>query len=93
MKREMLHLVSFHADQVSLFPSLLSLKISLGDARSYFLSTASNHLGVIYALPSPSPSALSGNRGSEEALLPLNWQEMQCPRTGVIEKRKVAKPE
>ncbi|UZJ51248.1 hypothetical protein CBS101457_000568 [Exobasidium rhododendri] len=68
--------------------------ISLGDARSYFLSTASNHLGVVYALPSPSPSALDGgSRGSERPLLPINWQEMQCPKTGIVEKRKVAKPE
>ena len=67
-------------------------QISLGDARSYFLSTASNHLGVVYALPTPDPSSLRGNRGSERPLVPINWQEMQCPLTGAVEKRKVAKP-
>jgi exosome complex component CSL4 len=55
--------------------------LSLGDARSYYLSTARNELGVVHAR-----SAAAG-----EPLLPLSWQEMQCPRTKSIEKRKVAR--
>ncbi|BDA41466.1 Exosome complex component CSL4 [Coccomyxa sp. Obi] len=54
--------------------------ISLGDSRSYYLSTAKNNLGVVYA------KSLSG-----VPMIPLSWQEMQCPETKVVEKRKVAK--
>lgn len=56
--------------------------ISLGDTRSYFLSTAQNELGVVEA------HSLAG-----EAMIPINWQEMQCPKTKVVEARKVAKIE
>ncbi|CAM0134871.1 hypothetical protein VKS41_000560 [Umbelopsis sp. WA50703] len=55
--------------------------ISLGDARSYYLSTAKNELGVIFA------KSVAG-----ETMIPISWQEMQCPRTKVIEYRKCAKP-
>lgn len=55
--------------------------ISLGDARSYFLSTAKNELGVIYA------TSVAG-----ATLVPISWQEMQCPKTKTIELRKCAKP-
>ncbi|RSH84566.1 exosome 3'-_5 exonuclease subunit ski4 (Csl4) [Apiotrichum porosum] len=56
--------------------------LSLGDARSYYLSTAANELGVVYAT-------------SEDGhpLLPVSYQEMEDPQTGKTEKRKVAKPE
>ncbi|CAK0748820.1 hypothetical protein CVIRNUC_001862 [Coccomyxa viridis] len=54
--------------------------VSLGDSRSYFLSTARNDCGVVYA------KSTSGF-----PMLPLSWQEMQCPQTKVVEKRKVAK--
>jgi exosome complex component CSL4 len=54
--------------------------LSLGDARSYFLSTARNDLGVILA------TATSG-----ATMVPINWQQMQCPLTGAKEFRKVAK--
>ncbi|EIE25237.1 hypothetical protein COCSUDRAFT_52805 [Coccomyxa subellipsoidea C-169] len=54
--------------------------ISLGDSRSYYLSTAKNDLGVVYA------KSLNG-----APMIPLSWQEMQCPVTKVVEKRKVAK--
>ncbi|KAJ9105085.1 hypothetical protein QFC20_004371 [Naganishia adeliensis] len=56
--------------------------LSLGDARSYFLSTADKHLGVIAA------TSEAGN-----PLIPVSWQEMEDEVTGVKEKRKVAKPE
>ncbi|KAH8552605.1 hypothetical protein BGW37DRAFT_466468 [Umbelopsis sp. PMI_123] len=55
--------------------------ISLGDARSYYLSTAQNELGVIFA------KSVAG-----ETMIPVSWQEMQCPKTKVIEFRKCAKP-
>merc|ERR1711964_855389 len=53
--------------------------LSLGDARSYVLSTASNdRLGVVLA---------RGASGS--TLVPMSWQYMRCPLTGEVEKRKV----
>ncbi|KAI8971801.1 hypothetical protein BDF20DRAFT_886519 [Mycotypha africana] len=55
--------------------------ISLGDAKSYYLSTAKNELGVIYA------TSLAG-----ATMIPISWQEMQCPKTKAIELRKCAKP-
>jgi len=54
--------------------------ISLGDARSYYLSTAKNELGVVYA------KSLAGS-----AMVPVSWEEMECPHTHAREKRKVAK--
>ncbi len=54
--------------------------ISLGDSRSYFLSTAKNELGVIFA------TSVSG-----ATMIPLSWNQMQCPKTKMIENRKVAK--
>ncbi|CAG8561520.1 3380_t:CDS:2 [Funneliformis caledonium] len=55
--------------------------ISLGDARSYYLSTAKNELGVIYA------QSVEG-----AAMIPISWQEMQCTKTNTKELRKCAKP-
>ncbi|OBZ90530.1 Exosome complex component CSL4 [Choanephora cucurbitarum] len=55
--------------------------ISLGDARSYVLSTAKNELGVIFA------TSVAG-----ATMIPISWQEMQCPKTKSIELRKCAKP-
>lgn len=54
--------------------------ISLGDRHSYFLSTAKNELGVVHA---------EGPAGV--AMLPVSWQEMQCPKSKTREFRKVAK--
>ncbi|KAG9292998.1 hypothetical protein G9A89_016360 [Geosiphon pyriformis] len=51
--------------------------ISLGDSRSYYLSTAKNELGVIYA------QSVAGI-----TMVPVSWQEMQCPKTKAIEYRK-----
>lgn len=56
--------------------------ISLGDAQSYYLSTARNELGVVAAAPS-----VHGGQ-----LVPVSWEEMQCTRTGDREYRKCAKP-
>ncbi|KAI0734561.1 hypothetical protein C8Q72DRAFT_873074 [Fomitopsis betulina] len=58
------------------------LVLSLGDARSYYVTTARNDLGVIFA---------TSEAGS--TMEPVSWQEMRCPKTGNIEKRKCAKPE
>ncbi|KAJ7169998.1 hypothetical protein C8R46DRAFT_1090787 [Mycena filopes] len=55
--------------------------ISLGDARSYFITTASNELGVVFAVSE-----------AGKTMVPVSWQTMRCP-TGRLEKRKCAKPE
>ena len=55
--------------------------ISLGDERSYYLSTARNELGVVMA------SSEWGNQ-----MYPISWKEFQDPTTGLKESRKVAKP-
>ena len=54
--------------------------ISLGDARSYYLSTAEVELGVV-----------SGISTDGSPLVPVSWCEMHCVDTGLCEKRKVAK--
>jgi len=54
--------------------------LSLGDARQFYLSTAKNELGVVYA-----ESEAGG------MLIPVSWQEMQCSKTRAREFRKVAK--
>uniref|UniRef100_A0A7N2KQJ5 Exosome complex component CSL4 C-terminal domain-containing protein n=1 Tax=Quercus lobata TaxID=97700 RepID=A0A7N2KQJ5_QUELO len=54
--------------------------LSLGDARAYYLSTAKNELGVV-----------SAESTAGETMVPISWTEMQCPLTGQIEQRKVAK--
>jgi exosome complex component CSL4 len=55
--------------------------ISLGDQANYYLSTASNELGVIMA------TSEAGND-----MIPQSWKEYKDPETGVSELRKVAKP-
>lgn len=104
--------------------------LSLGDARSYHLTTARNELGVVYArsvagegsrrrrckgqecrlvqawaqqrawpaTPAPgaicSASLLSPHPCAPRAgapMVPVSWQEMQCPTTQALENRKVAK--
>ena len=54
--------------------------LSLGDSQSYYLTTAENELGVIYA------SSINGH-----AMIPIDWCTMQCTVTGLKENRKVAK--
>ena len=54
--------------------------ISLGDVRSYFLTTAKVALGVVSART---------DDGTE--MVPVNWREMECPVTGIRVRRKVAK--
>ncbi|KAG0129123.1 hypothetical protein HOY82DRAFT_416762 [Tuber indicum] len=55
--------------------------ISLGDQSNYYLSTASNSLGVVVA-----------HSDAGDPLHPINWRQMACARTGIVEERKVAKP-
>ncbi|OCL12664.1 hypothetical protein AOQ84DRAFT_436858 [Glonium stellatum] len=55
--------------------------ISLGDQSSYYLSTASNELGVVMA------TSEAGNQ-----MYPISWKEFKDPKTGTTETRKVAKP-
>ncbi|EGP89472.1 unnamed protein product [Zymoseptoria tritici ST99CH_1A5] len=55
--------------------------ISLGDERSYYLTTARNELGVVMA------QSEWGNQ-----MYPISWKEFQDPETGLRELRKVAKP-
>jgi exosome complex component CSL4 len=55
--------------------------LSLGDTRSYYLTTAANELGVVRA-----KSPFTG-----ELMVAASWEEMECPTTGQRCKRKVAK--
>ncbi|KAL4069574.1 hypothetical protein J3A83DRAFT_4359452 [Scleroderma citrinum] len=48
---------------------------------AYYITTARNDLGVIFA---------TSEAGA--TMEPISWQEMRCPRTGRVEKRKCAKP-
>ncbi|KAL0478702.1 exosome complex protein Csl4 [Acrasis kona] len=54
--------------------------ISLGDSKSYYLSTARNELGVVF-----------GTSMAGQTLVPVSWKEMECPKTHLRELRKVAK--
>lgn len=57
--------------------------ISLGDGTNYYLTTARNDLGVVFA------RAHSGTGGMMYA---MDWQTMVCASTGDMELRKCAKP-
>lgn len=73
-------------DRVKMYESfrpgdiILARIMSLGDSQSYYLSTAENELGVIYAVSE-----------SGHPMIPISWCQMQCSTTGKIEHRKVAK--
>lgn len=57
--------------------------LSLGDGTNYYLTTARNDLGVVFA------KAAGGAAGLMYA---IDWQTMVVPSTGATEKRKCAKP-
>lgn len=57
--------------------------LSLGDGTNYYLTTARNDLGVVFA------KAAGGSAGLMYA---IDWQTMVVPSTGATEKRKCAKP-
>ncbi|KAM9942490.1 hypothetical protein ACTFIT_005873 [Dictyostelium discoideum] len=73
-------------DKVEIYKSfrpgdiVLAQIISLGDSRSYYLSTAKNELGVVFA------QSVAGS-----TMIPISWNTMQCPKTKTKEFRKVAK--
>lgn len=93
---------SFEKDTVQIHKSfrpgdiVRAVVISLGDAQSYYLSTARDDLGVILAVSSmPSATAAYGNAtgvGGEIMMVPISWEQMQCPVTNHVEYRKCAKP-
>merc|ERR1719282_880063 len=60
---------------------VLARVISIGDTSSYFLSTAENELGVVFA-----KSSASGI-----GMIPVSWCEMLCPESKTKEFRKVAR--
>jgi exosome complex RNA-binding protein Csl4 len=74
--------------------------ISLGDSRQYYLSTAENELGVLYAKASGDMGGtglsvlggVGGGGGKGGVMVAVDWETMECPVTGVREPRKVAKP-
>jgi exosome complex component CSL4 len=57
--------------------------LSLGDGSNYYLTTARNDLGVVFA---------KSNGGAGALMYAIDWQTMVCPKTGEIELRKCAKP-
>lgn len=75
----------FEKDKVKIYTSyrpgdiVRAQVISLGDQNHYYLSTAKNELGVIFA-----------TSDTGETMVPRSWKEMQW--SGGIEERKVAKP-
>jgi len=77
---------AFEIDTVEMYKSfrpgdvIRAEVISLGDSKSYYLSTAKNELGVILA-----------QSASGHTMVPISWQQMQCPVTKIKEYRKVAK--
>jgi exosome complex component CSL4 len=78
--------------------------ISLGDTNSYFLSCAENELGVVIAYSESGNffiiTLYSETNGFVKMInfflkgvrmVPISWNEMQCPVTMQKEYRKVAK--
>lgn len=57
--------------------------LSLGDGTNYYLSTARNDLGVVFA---------KAQNGAGGLMYAIDWQAMVCAKTGEIEPRKCAKP-
>jgi exosome complex component CSL4 len=79
---------SFDRDTVDVFKCFMpgdivrAEVISMGDSHNYYLSTAKNELGVVYAEHSD----------TNEPMKPISWEEMVCTKTGLKEYRKCAKP-
>lgn len=55
--------------------------LSLGDGSNYYLTTARNDLGVVFA---------KSEGGAGELMVAIDWETMVCEKTGVVEKRKCA---
>jgi len=64
----------------------------LGDQQSYYLSTARNELGVLFATSQGMKGFMLTLTVAGELMYPISWKEMKCPKTGDIEERKTAKP-
>lgn len=58
-----------------------AIVISLGDEKSYYISTAGNEYGVVIA-----------RSEADNPMVPASWKEMRDTVTGKGESRKVAKP-
>lgn len=56
--------------------------LSLGDGLNYYLTTAKNEYGVVFA---------KSEGGAGDLMTAIDWETMVCERTGVVEKRKCAK--
>lgn len=56
--------------------------LSLGDGANYYLTTARNDLGVIFA---------KSEGGGGDLMVAIDWETMVCEKTGVVEKRKCAR--
>lgn len=56
--------------------------LSLGDGSNYYLTTAKNEYGVVFA---------KSEGGAGDLMMAIDWETMVCERTGVVEKRKCAK--
>lgn len=56
--------------------------LSMGDGSNYYLTTARNDLGVVFA---------KSEGGAGELMVALDWETMVCESSGVVEKRKCAK--
>lgn len=57
--------------------------LSLGDGTNYYLTTARNDLGVVFA---------KAQNGAGGLMYAIDWQTMVCAKTGELEPRKCAKP-
>ena len=71
------------AESFSVGDIIRAVVISIGDERSYYLSTAQNELGVVMAKGADSGAPM----------FPLNWKEVVDSLTGKREARKVARPD
>ncbi|KAK9451552.1 uncharacterized protein V1518DRAFT_408868 [Limtongia smithiae] len=56
--------------------------LSLGDGTNYYLTTARNDLGVVFAI----------SEAAGAPMYPIDWRTMKCPVSGTTEERKCAKP-
>lgn len=55
--------------------------LSLGDGSNYYLTTARNDLGVVFA---------KSEGGAGDLMTAIDWETMVCEKTGVVERRKCA---
>lgn len=63
--------------------SYTRIQLPMTEIHWYHISTAENELGVVIATAEGSPQGVT--------MVPINWSEMQCPKSFVKEPRKVAR--